>query len=112
MESGGSLDAPLHIEVYRQNSQAKLFSLYSANMSDVCEGSLCDERQKRKMWTRKEKLEFVRLFKQLGNKCATARRFKEKYKITVNSRTYNHWIDSQFQKIGSESWMWKKTTFS
>ena len=60
---------------------------------------------KRKQWTREQKLEFI---KKYNNKSRAARELQIKYIHTLNSRTYNRWITSE-SKIRSAGYGSKKT---
>ena len=62
---------------------------------------------KRKQWTREQKLEFITLYKKYNNKSRAARELQIKYKHTINSRTYNNWI-ANAGKIRSATFRSKK----
>ena len=63
---------------------------------------------KRKQWTREQKLEFVELFKKYGNKSKAAKEFESRYKLKLNSRTYNRWVTEE-SKIRDSKHRTRKT---
>ena len=62
---------------------------------------------KRKQWTREQKLEFITLYKKYKSKSRAAKELQVKYKHTLNSRTYNRWITNE-SKIRSAGYGSKK----
>lgn len=57
---------------------------------------------KRKQWTREQKLEFIDLYKKYHNKAKAAREFKARYKFEVKASTYNAWINQEHKLRNSK----------
>ena len=57
---------------------------------------------KRKQWTREQKLEFIDLYKKYHNKAKAAREVKARYKFEVKASTYNAWINQEHKLRNSK----------
>lgn len=77
---------------------------------DKEESPISPTANKRKQWTREQKLEFIALYKKYKSKSRAAKELQVKYKHTLNSRTYNRWITNE-SKIRSAGYGSKKIGF-
>ena len=73
----------------------------------IRESTISPTANKRKQWTREQKLEFIALYKKYKSKSRAAKELQVKYKHTLNSRTYNRWITNEC-KIRSAGYGSKK----
>lgn len=78
-----------------QSSTGAVSGALKTTTNSSSEGTDIKVSDKRKQWTREQKLEFIDLYKKYKNKAKAAREFKARYKFEVKASTYNPWINQE-----------------
>ena len=70
-----------------QSSTSAVFRALETTTNSSSKGTDIQVPDKRKQWTREQKLEFIDLYKKYKNKAKAAREFKARYKFEVKATT-------------------------
>ena len=94
---------PVQLETENeQSSTGAVSGALKTTTNSSSEGTDIKVPDKRKQWTREQKLEFVDLYKKYKNKAKAAREFKARYKFEVKRSTYNPWINQEHKLRNSK----------
>ena len=85
-----------------QSSTSAVFRALETTTNSSSKGTDIQVPDKRKQWTREQKLEFIDLYKKYKNKAKAAREFKARYKFEVKASTYNPWINQEHKLRNSK----------
>ena len=91
-----SLLLGLHLFPAKQSPEANEASQTSSQKTEQVE-RLKQQFHRRKQWFRKQKLEFIDLYKKYKSKAKAVREFKGRYKVELKSSTYNSWIAQELK---------------